>query len=133
MVSNKLFNNRSLFLVCFSVLLSGALFVIKNNSYQYNNIINSYKPIISNENEAIEYLKKNIREKKLSAYWLSSCVVYWAEERQSEWIVEIHEVHNKECGGSPGTIPLVALFKINKASNEIFRYDIIDDRYILIK
>lgn len=91
--------------------------------------------LIENQEKAILAVKNRISQ--IDPEWGQyvvdgSCVSYVSDDVDIVFFqVELREIHSgkEDCPGDPNTIPLLALFKVQKDNGDIFRYDIINDVY----
>lgn len=80
------------------------------------------------EEESIQILKNRLREHpNLFRNWIEGeCIQYWSGERDTDYQVEIHENHGGDCPGDPRTAPLLAIFLVDKSTQEVSFDDYIE-------
>lgn len=110
-------------------------FVKDENSTSRNDISYSPTPMLTITDLAtgtkeIAYIKQKLKDTHVPAYY-TTCVRYVTSETQTFYQVEIHELHNgNNCPGATEVSPLAAMFRINKADNNITYYDVVNDKFI---
>jgi hypothetical protein len=102
-------------LITTSIVLVNSIFSNKENAVEING------------EEAIKLIESKLdKESYLVA---SPCVFIMTGEDESYFKIDYHEKHNDECPGDEETSPLLAIFRVNKISGVIERYNIVEDSY----
>ncbi|TCV97310.1 hypothetical protein EC912_101310 [Luteibacter rhizovicinus] len=77
------------------------------------------KPVVPDENAAVQRVEASIAKNKLSAL-KPECLSYipYASDAQG-FIVDVHELHNEACGGDPSVAPRLFSFNVDKVSGRM--------------
>ncbi len=73
------------------------------------------------------------KDEKYAGWAKVECLQFMVEQ-QDEKLTEIamREKHGDGCPGDPQTSPVIDRFRIEKASGNILRYDIVEDQYLQV-
>ncbi|MCC6711100.1 MAG: hypothetical protein IT416_01980, partial [Candidatus Pacebacteria bacterium] len=105
--------------------------VSKKNSIDNHEPVKELSKQDLTESKAKNLVTEFIKSTDSSSYLLNEkCVLITSEEKGEYYQIEYHENHtNPDCGGNTGNNPLLSLFRVNKVSKTIEKYDVITDSY----
>lgn len=84
------------------------------------------------EDQAIELIKSYVS--KQAGHSNLDCRYFFVEEVRPDSIeIAIREKHGDTCGGDPEVSPIVDRFKVKRTSQEIDKYDPLEDEYLPVK
>jgi hypothetical protein len=99
---------------------------------QKETIIATKQIVITNENEAIDLVRKQIDTDKLYEWSKQGkCLVYFVETTTDKnYDIAVREKHGDSCEGDPKTSPLVDRFRIDRATGKLTWYYLEDGDYV---
>lgn len=97
-------------------------------------LIRNQKSTNLTQSTAIELVNTKLKTINPDSYLITSpCSVVISGEDDIYFKIEYHEKHNEDCPGDPQTFILLAMYRVNKKTRLIERYNIVEDKYQTLK
>lgn len=83
----------------------------------------------SDESASLAASRKQIEKDRL--YPRMDCLQFVPEDKDVETIsFAVREIHSETCGGDPDTAPVVDRYRVNRRTNELEWYDVLNDEFL---